>query len=98
MSVAFYVAVAATLAFGVLRFIVPVSGAVNPDDVFKDLAHVWVGILFGIAGAKSDSAYKTVPKDYLLWEKAALSFAGAFWWWMLAVGITVVEIIAFFVR
>ena len=35
--------------FGVLRFVVPVSGKINRNDIYKDLAHIWVGILIGAA-------------------------------------------------
>lgn len=35
--------------FGVLRFIVPVEGAIAKEDVFKDLAHIFVGFAFGYA-------------------------------------------------
>ncbi len=38
-----------SLLFGYLRFVVPVSGKVNPSDIFKDMAHIWVGILIGAA-------------------------------------------------
>lgn len=41
-------ALAVTAAFAILRFVLPVSGSVNHADIFKDLAHVWVGILFGV--------------------------------------------------
>lgn len=35
--------------FGVLRFIVPVEGRIEQADVFKDLAHIFVGFAFGYA-------------------------------------------------
>lgn len=38
-----------TIIFGILRFILPVSGEINKKDIFKDMAHIWVGILFGLA-------------------------------------------------
>ena len=38
-----------TVIFGFLRFIVPVEGKINKKDVFKDLAHIWVGVLIGLA-------------------------------------------------
>lgn len=46
------------LAVGVLRFIVPVTGGINHDDIFKDLAHIFVGILIGMAcGVKKISPF-----------------------------------------
>lgn len=41
--------IAVSIAFGIARFIVPVSGKVNKADVYKDMAHIWVGVLIGIA-------------------------------------------------
>lgn len=38
-----------TLILAMLRFIVPVSGKINVGDIYKDLAHIWWGILFGFA-------------------------------------------------
>lgn len=64
-----------TAIFGVLRFVVPVAGEVNHADIFKDLAHIWVGVLIGVAACR-----KT-------WQH-----------WSLAVGITVLEVVAFFAR
>lgn len=40
--------------FGVLRFIVPVEGAIAKEDVFKDLAHIFVGFAFGYAAYAKD--------------------------------------------
>ena len=41
--------VVVSIAFGVARFIVPVSGKINKGDIYKDLAHIWVGVLIGVA-------------------------------------------------
>lgn len=43
------VLIVVSATFGVARFIVPVSGRVNRADIFKDLAHIWVGLLIGVA-------------------------------------------------
>lgn len=37
-----------TILFGLLRFILPSSGQINQEDIFKDLAHIYVGVLFGL--------------------------------------------------
>lgn len=44
-----FVLIAVSVVFGVLRFIVPVSGKVEKKDIYKDLAHIWVGVLIGVA-------------------------------------------------
>lgn len=59
---------------GVLRFTLPVSG-LKQEDLFKDLAHVFVGILFGIA----------------IVSKTRES-------WAMAVGLTILEVVAAFSR
>lgn len=72
-----YVLLAVCAVFGVLRFILPVSGKVEKKDIFKSLAHVFVGGLFGAAFT-----------------------ADRFWdpYGTMAVGLTILEVIAFFAR
>lgn len=41
----FFVAV----GFGIARFLVPVEGAIAAEDIFKDMAHLVVGFMFGYA-------------------------------------------------
>ncbi len=41
-------AFATCLVIGFLRFTLPVEGKVNKKDIFKDLAHIWVGFLIGM--------------------------------------------------
>lgn len=36
-----------TIAFVVARFIMPFESVVHHDDIFKDMAHLWVGFLLG---------------------------------------------------
>lgn len=48
------VLVVISVAFGVARFVVPVTGRVNKADIFKDLAHIWVGLLLGVAIVMGD--------------------------------------------
>lgn len=66
----------AAAIFGILRFTLPVEGRIEHADIFKDLAHVFVGGLFGAAIAKNN--------DRCLW--------------IVAVGLTVLEVVAFIVR
>jgi hypothetical protein len=50
----FWLFVILTIVFGVLRFTLPVTGEINKKDIFKNLAHVFVGMLIGLAiGAQS---------------------------------------------
>jgi hypothetical protein len=63
------------LVFGFLRFVLPVSGHLNQGDVFKDLAHVFVGLVIGLALATRNR-----------------------WLWGIAVGLTVLEVVAFVAR
>jgi hypothetical protein len=53
----------------------PING-LNPKDTFKDLAHVFVGGVFGAAFA-----------HWNVWE-----------WWAIAIGLTVLEVVAAIVR
>ena len=70
------------IGFGVARFLVPVTGELNQADVFKDVAHVFVGILFGYAGAAS-TVFNNKIRIYA---------------WGLALGLTTLEVVAFFLR
>jgi len=36
------------VCFGFLRFILPSTGQIHNDDIFKDMAHVFVGGLLGV--------------------------------------------------
>lgn len=72
--------------FAVARFVVPVEGRIEPADIFKDVAHIWVGVLFGVAGAISMLRRNSEWKDY------------KYNWWVLPIGLTIIEVIAFFVR
>ena len=69
-----WIILAVAIAFGVARFIVPVEG-IAKEDIFKDMAHLVVGGMFGYAVGKKR------------WEL-----------WAIAVGLTLVEVIAFIVR
>jgi len=63
------------VGFGVARFRVPLRG-LDFRDTFKDLAHLFVGGVFG----------------------AAFAFWSAWEWWAIAVGLTLVEVVAAVVR
>ena len=69
--------------FGVLRFIVPVSGVLNQADVFKDFAHIALGLTLGLA-----IAFTTTPAT------KAVKIA----WWLIPSALTVLEVVAFFAR
>lgn len=58
-----------TASFGIARFFVPVSGKINNGDIFKDMAHIWVGILIGIT--IMDTRYWILPAGLTLLEVAA---------------------------
>jgi hypothetical protein len=66
----------AAAVFGVLRFVLPVEGRIEQADIFKDLAHVFVGFAFGYAG------YARNRKEL----------------WSIAIGLTILEVVAFVVR
>lgn len=78
-----------TIGFAVARFLVPVAGRINPADVYKNFAHLWVGFLFGAAYAMTGY----IPRDDGGFE---LVITGELW--ALAVLLTLVEVLAFLVR
>jgi hypothetical protein len=75
-----------SLVFAVLRFIVPVSGKINKQDVYKDLAHLWVGFLLGFCFYDFTMRY-ALEEDLFNWQ---------LWWLPLA--LTAVEVVAFLFR
>lgn len=76
-----------TLGFAVARFLVPVHG-LNKGDIFKDLAHVYVGGLLGAA-----IVLLAILLGHLCATKKTTWIA-----WALAIGLTIVEVVAFFGR
>lgn len=70
-----YILLIITVLFGISRFTLPVHGQIVQEDIFKDLAHVFVGFLFGYAVCSKNWKY-----------------------WSLAIGLTVLEVVAFLVR
>ena len=79
-----------TSLVGVSRFIVPISG-LDAEDIYKDMAHLWVGFLFGAAVYcpwKLRNSYDCYNSDGD--EKVFL--------WVFALGLTAIEVIAFLVR
>ena len=82
-----------TAIVGVGRFFVPVSG-LDSADIYKDIAHIWVGILVGAAWyapwevidpEEIGRVNKSVGDDKILL-------------FVLALGLTLVEVIAVIVR
>lgn len=92
-----------TVVFGVARFVVPVAGAINKADIFKDMAHIFVGGLFGAA------ILATVLKKYIssYWSLYALPEAVVglqgkvnklcLYLWTLALGLSILEVVAFII-
>ena len=82
------------ISFGIVRFMVPVHG-LNDADIFKDLAHIFVGGLFGAAIAETIRDYNQQTDWVNLWTVAVL----ANWrLWAMAWGLTGLEVAAFFIR
>lgn len=81
-----YVIFLITVAIGVARFIVPVSGELNTADIYKDLAHLWVGFLFGWFAA-----------NLKIWNTSRIDVPWSGRILLMAIGLTVLEVIAFFV-
>lgn len=73
-----------SILFGIARFVVPVSGQINQADIFKDMAHLWIGFVFGNA-----IGTKTNDSQVLTTRQVAL---------IVGLALTVLEVVAFFVR
>ncbi len=86
------------------------TGEINHSDIFKDLAHVFVGGLFGAAiratieartlfGLKWDCTCNAKPFLCADIKKASdeADFACVYLW-TLAIGLTLLEVVAFLVR
>ena len=97
-----------TIAFGVGRFLMPATGQINQEDLFKDASHLFIGGLYGAA------ILSTVVK--LRWRRflkllthvspvihaeanAMMSYATyrSNQVWELAIGLTILEIAAFII-
>lgn len=48
---------AVAIVFGVLRFVLPVEGKINKADIYKDLAHLFVGGVFGAGLGTGEAGY-----------------------------------------
>lgn len=83
----FWLLTAVTIVFSVARFFVPITGQINHADLFKDLAHLFVGLLFGYALAT------TINKPRFYCERLSAKP-----YWFLAISLTILEVIAFLVR
>lgn len=60
-----------TVAFSILRFLIPDSGQVASEDVFKDLAHIWVGFLVGMAYCNREICWRILPAAIIIVEIVA---------------------------
>lgn len=79
------------VAFGFLRFIVPVKGLdLSIGTIYKDLAHIFIGICIGWACA----GFVVIVIE----DGETIHFGVAWLRWGIVVGLTAVEVIAAFVR
>lgn len=90
---------AIAVAFGVLRFIVPVSGTINTNDIYKDLAHCFVSGVF-VAAFMRTRQQMAILLDTVYTLPQRIFFATLDEWqlWSIAWGLTTLEVVAFFVR
>lgn len=76
-----YQLVVVALTFAVLRFTIPMPGLdLSIASLYKDMAHIFVGVMFGAAIVST-----------IAWGWKSV------WVWILAAGLTLVEVAAFFI-
>lgn len=96
------------VALGIARFIVPVEGKIDHADIFKDIAHLFVGGVFG-AAILATICVLTLDKMAISWGELSQrdawlaemrrQIAAAMWFlWAIAWGLTALEVVAFLVR
>lgn len=61
-----------SVIFVALRFILPFESKVVKKDIFKDMAHIWVGVLIGMAFY--DSSYWFVAIGITAFEVIAFFY------------------------
>lgn len=85
----YWIALLLAFGFGIARLTMPVVSEVHREDIFKDMAHLFVGGLFGAAvfatGLRRRFNVSTV-------STAKKRF------WYLAIGMTVLEVVAFIIH
>ena len=102
-----YLVAVVTVIFAVLRMVLPSSGHVNHDDIFKDLAHLYVGGMFGAAIAWTyvavvPSRIRQFSPTYseaiavVDFRERAATYAVVFW--VIAIVLCVVEGAVFFTK
>ncbi len=108
MSFRFTLLCLIAFGFGLARFLVPVEGKIDHADVFKDFAHLFVGGLFG-AAILATALTRKIDRistlmgplgDVDIWIakiRHCIASTGRSLW-ILAIGLTVLEIVAFIVR
>jgi hypothetical protein len=113
-----------TVVFAVLRLFIVPARPLATEDIFKDLAHLWVGGLLMAAAVVTWMILKSLRKladkcsnesilcfqrgdeeKHWLWRDRSLAITWAIeqialprivkWFWILGLGLTAVEIIAF---
>jgi hypothetical protein len=94
-----YAVVIGSAVFALLRFALPSTGEIHGDDVFKDLAHLWVGGLFGAALALTLTPPPEIDYPANARASAIREARRSFWitlLWSLTFAMTVLEAVAFF--
>jgi nucleoside recognition membrane protein YjiH len=91
MSRGYLVVLVLAVLIGIARFVLPVEGRISHDDIFKDIAHLFVGGVFGAAILATHHACDIITPLWLAMLKT---------WrlWTIAWGLTVLEVIAFIAR
>jgi hypothetical protein len=85
-----WLVILACIIFGYMRLTMNVVSEIHHEDIFKDLAHLFVGGLFGAAilateykvSCPMEPSFRADTKDY----------------WLLAVGMTILEVVAFVIH
>lgn len=71
MTVRTWVLIVIAFAFGLARLLVPGSGSLHREDVFKDFSHLYVGGLFGAWLATGDKGYRAMAAALTVLETVA---------------------------
>lgn len=80
-------AIIGCVCFGVARLVMPTVSEIHREDIFKDMAHLFVGWLFG-AAMLAVGYRRSNPWDSDFSQDSKL-------YWFLALAMTVLEVVAF---
>jgi len=99
-----------TIAFGIGRFLMPATGQINQEDVFKDVSHLFVGGLYGGAILATivrlhwkrffaTLTMTTVSAEVYARVQGIVQYATyrSRQLWALALGLTLLEVVAFII-